>query len=100
MPSPLPVALPHDVALAMIWTCWVGLLLSLFAGAAALRARYKAGDPQLRRQVLWLAYGVLLLPLWLGGGRLVSRVIGWNDFVDGLGIVILQAGRRWRWRSR
>jgi signal transduction histidine kinase len=74
VPSPLPVTLGDDVALVMVWTCWVGLLLSLFAGAAALRARYKAGDPQQRRQVLWLAYGVALLPLWLGGGSLVARV--------------------------
>jgi signal transduction histidine kinase len=90
VPSPLPVTLGHDAALVMVWTCWVGLLLSLFAGAAALRARYKAGGPQQRRQVLWLAYGVLLLPLWLGGGSLVARVIGWNDAIDGIGLVILQ----------
>ena len=88
--SPLPVTLPHDVAVVMVWTCWVGLLLSLFAGAAALRARYKAGDAQLRRQVLWLAYGVLLLPLWLGGGTLVARLVGWSDGLDGIGLMILQ----------
>jgi hypothetical protein len=40
--------------------------------------------------VLWLAYGVLLLPLWLGGGSLVARVIGGNDAIDGIGLVILQ----------
>jgi signal transduction histidine kinase len=90
VPSPLPLSLPHDVALALIWSCWVGLLLSLFAGAAALRARYKAGDPQQRRQVLWLAYGVLLLPLWLGGGSLLARVVGTSDAVDGIGLLILQ----------
>jgi signal transduction histidine kinase len=90
VPSPLPVTLGHDVTPVMVWSCWVGLLLSLFAGAAALRARYKAGDPQQRRQVLWLAYGVLLLPLWLGGGSLVARVIGWSDALDGIGLVILQ----------
>jgi hypothetical protein len=90
VPSPLPLTLPHDLALVLVWTCWAGLLLSLFAGAAALRARYKAGDPQLRRQVLWLAYGALLLPLWLGGGSLVSQLIGWNDAIDGIGLVILQ----------
>ena len=52
---------------ARLLGCWFGLLASLFGGAAALRARYRAGDAQLRRQVLWLAYGALLVPLWLGG---------------------------------
>ena len=46
--------------------------VSLFAGAAAMRARYKAGDELLRRQVLWLAYGALLIPVWLGGTSLLG----------------------------
>ena len=55
---------------AVFWACWVGVLISLFGGALALRARYKAGDRERRRQVLWLAYGALLVPLWLGGSSL------------------------------
>ena len=54
----------------MFWACWVGVLVSLFGGALALRARYRAGDRDRRRQVLWLAYGALLVPLWLGGSSL------------------------------
>ena len=46
------------------------MLISLFGGALALRARYNAGDRERRRQVLWLAYGALLVPLWLGGSSL------------------------------
>jgi signal transduction histidine kinase len=57
---------------ALFWACWVGVLISLFGGALALRARYKAGDRERRRQVLWLAYGALLVPLWLGGSSLWS----------------------------
>jgi signal transduction histidine kinase len=89
IPSPLP-ALPKDAALVVIWTLWVGLLVSLILGALALRARYKAADPQARRQILWLAYGALLLPLWLGGGTLVARVTGFSDVIDGLGLVLIQ----------
>ena len=56
----------------MFWACWFGLLASLFGGALALRARYQAGGPEQRRQVLWLAYGAVLPPLWLGGTSLVN----------------------------
>ena len=60
--SPLPIGSgAEDLLTPMFWVCWFGLLVSLFAGALALRARYKAGGDQLRRQVLWLAYGALLL---------------------------------------
>ena len=52
VPSPLPVRI-GDWAVPLFWVCWAGLLLSLFAGAAAVRARYRAGDELLRRQVLW-----------------------------------------------
>ena len=61
-----------DWALVPFWFCWAGLLASLFAGAAALFARYRAGDERLRRQVGWLAYGALLIPLWLGGTSLLD----------------------------
>jgi signal transduction histidine kinase len=54
----------------VFWACWAGVLVSLFGGALALRARYRAGDRERRRQVLWLAYGALLVPLWLGGSSL------------------------------
>ena len=59
---------------AVFWACWAGVLASLFGGALALRARYKAGDRARRRQVLWLAYGALLVPLWLGGASLWAVV--------------------------
>ena len=87
VPSPLPC--DSGAGVPLFWVCWAGLLASLFAGAAALRARYRAGDAVLRRQVLWLAYGALLIPLWLGGdvaaGRLVARPIA-----DGV-LTLLQA---------
>ena len=57
-------------ARVVFWACWAGVLGSLFGGALALRARYRAGDRERRRQVLWLAYGALLVPLWLGGTSL------------------------------
>ena len=91
VPTPLPIRLDEDTWLPVFWACWFGLLASLFGGAAALVARYRAGGPELRRQVVWLAYGALLLPLWLGGGSLVARLIApVPDAVDGLGLVILQ----------
>jgi signal transduction histidine kinase len=91
VPNPLPFDLPESVLLPLFWTCWAGLLASLFLGAAAMRARYRAGDAQLRRQVLWLAYGALLVPLWLGGGSLVTVLGGSTDPIDGLGLMVFQA---------
>jgi signal transduction histidine kinase len=90
VPNPLPFDLPESVLLALFWTCWAGLLASLFLGAAAMRARYRAGDAQQRRQVLWLAYGALLVPLWLGGGSLWSLLIGSIDPIDGVGLMVFQ----------
>jgi hypothetical protein len=90
VPSPLPVGF-GDWAVPLFWVSWAGLLVSLCAGAAALIARYRAGDAQRRRQVLWLAYGALLLPLWLGGGSILARLVGWSDAVDFGGLMILQA---------
>jgi signal transduction histidine kinase len=46
----------EDLLAPVFWACWFGLLASLFGGALALRARYRAGGPERRRQVLWLAY--------------------------------------------
>jgi signal transduction histidine kinase len=88
--SPVPFALPKHVLLPLFWSCWVGLLVSLFLGAAAMRARYRAGDAQLRRQVLWLAYGALVVPLWLLGGSLWSAFVGSFDPIDGIGLVFFQ----------
>ena len=73
VPNPLP-SIESDPLVALFWACWVGVLISLFGGALALRARYRAGDRERRRQVLWLAYGALLVPLWLGGSSLWSVV--------------------------
>src|SRR5689334_5420006 len=41
VPTPLPVQLPAGLE-PLFWACWGGLLASLFAGALALRARYRA----------------------------------------------------------
>jgi signal transduction histidine kinase len=89
VPSPLPVTFP-DQFVVLFWICWAGLLVSLAAGATALVARYRAGDEQRRRQVLWLAYGAVLLPLWLGGGSVIARLAGWSDTLDFGGLMILQ----------
>jgi signal transduction histidine kinase len=88
--SPLPFDFPESVLLPLFWTCWAGLLVSLFLGAAAMRARYRAGDAQQRRQVLWLAYGALLVPLWLGVGSLWALLIGSTDPIDGIGLIVFQ----------
>ena len=69
VPNPLG-GFESDPLVVVFWVCWAGVLASLFGGALALRARYKAGDRDERRQVLWLAYGALLVPLWLGGSSL------------------------------
>ena len=91
VPTPLPFELDEGTFLPVFWTCWVGLLLSLFGGAAAMRARYRAGGPDERRQVLWLAYGALLVPLWLGGGWLLSWLVGSAFYVlDGIALVTFQ----------
>ncbi len=88
--NPLPFDLAEGVLLPLFWTCWAGLLASLFLGALAMRARYRAGDAQQRRQVLWLAYGALVVPLWLGGGSLWALLIGPIDPVDGVALVFFQ----------
>jgi len=90
VPSPLPVQL-GEWAVPIFWACWFGLLASLFASAAAVRARYRAGDDLLRRQVLWLAYGALLIPLWLGGTSLLAQFGVETGFTDGATLTLLQA---------
>jgi signal transduction histidine kinase len=88
--NPLPVTVPSSLE-PLFWVCWAGLLVALFGGAVALFARYRAGDAQRRRQVLWLAYGALLVPLWLGGGSLVAVVSGsFSSAIDSLGLVVIQ----------
>jgi len=67
--SPFPLHLDRGVGEPLFWICWGGIVASLVFAVLALRARYRAGGPQERRQVLWLAYGAVVLPLWLGGGR-------------------------------
>src|SRR6185312_15868984 len=64
VPNPMPFTLPRSFE-PVFWTFWVGLLVSLIGGAVALYVRYQAGDRQQRKQVLWLAYGAALFPLWL-----------------------------------
>ena len=74
--NPLVGGADLDFLVPVFWACWFGLLLSLFGGALALRARYRAGSRERRRQVLWLAYGALLAPLWLGGASLARLLFG------------------------
>jgi signal transduction histidine kinase len=88
--NPTGIDLPQGPLIVLFWCCWAGLLLSLFGGALALRARFRAGDAQQRRQVLWLAYGIALLPLWLGGGYVVGFIVGWPDWLDVIGLVLIQ----------
>jgi hypothetical protein len=76
VPNPLVGGVSFDFLAPVFWVCWFGVLLSLFGGALALRARYRAGSRERRRQVLWLAYGALLPPLWLGGTSLASLLFG------------------------
>ncbi len=76
VPNPLVGGVSFDFLAPVFWVCWFGVLLSLFGGALALRARYRAGSRERRRQVLWLAYGALLPPLWLGGTLLASPLFG------------------------
>ena len=74
----------------MFWACWFGLLASLIGGALSLRARYRAGA-ELRRQVLWLAYGALIPPLWLGGTSLIN-LFGSIDVPD---LAVLMLAHAW-----
>ena len=65
----------EDLLTPVFWACWFGLLAALIGGALSQRARYKAGGPELRRQVLWLAYGAVIPPLWLGGTSLINLFV-------------------------
>ena len=68
----------EDLLAPVFWACWFGLLAALIGGALSQRARYKAGGPELRRQVLWLAYGAVIPPLWLGGTSLIGLFVSFN----------------------
>ncbi len=76
----LTVASPLGIDVGFLepvfWVCWGGLVLALVGGVAALVARFRAGGPDERRQILWLPYGFVVLPLWLGGVSLWEEVIG------------------------
>ncbi len=79
---PNPLGVDVNWLAPVFWVCWAGVLASLFGGALALRARYRAGDAMRRRQVLWLAYGALLPPLWLGGSSLWHAIFGTSPDAD------------------
>ncbi len=81
----------EDLLTPVFWACWFGLLASLFGGALALRARYKAGGPERRRQVLWLAYGALIPPLWLGGTSLINLFVS----IDTPDFAVLMLAHAW-----
>jgi len=68
----------EDLLAPVFWACWFGLLAALIGGALSQRARYKAGGPELRRQVLWLAYGAVIPPLWLGGTSLLGLFVSFS----------------------
>jgi signal transduction histidine kinase len=74
--NPLGISLDEASFAPVFWVLWGGVLVSLLGGVLALGARYRAGGPAERRQVSWLAYGALLLPLWLGGTTLIARIAG------------------------
>ncbi|HTI35680.1 MAG TPA: ATP-binding protein [Miltoncostaea sp.] len=90
IPNPLPVHVARAVGEPVFWVCWAGIVASLVAAVLALRARYRAGGPQERRQVLWLAYGAIVLPLWLGGGSLIGAIWTWPAVLDGVGLAFIQ----------
>ena len=90
VPTPLPLSIPVHIVAPLFWATFFGLVAALLGGALVLRARYRAGGAVERRQILWLAYGVLLLPIWLGVGYAWSWLIGSFDVVDGLGLATLQ----------
>jgi signal transduction histidine kinase len=79
-----PLGADLQFLVPLFWAAWFGILFSLFGGALALRARYR----EYRRQVLWLLYGALLPPLWLGGTSLVARVFG-IDFDGDLPVLMI-----------
>jgi signal transduction histidine kinase len=79
---PNPLGVDVQWLAPVFWVCWAGVLVSLFGGAFALRARYRAGDAVRRRQVLWLAYGAVLPPLWLGGSSLFNLIFGTSPDAD------------------
>ena len=89
--NPLTGGADLDFLAPVFWVCWFGLLLSLFGGALALRARYRAGNRERRRQVLWLAYGAVLAPLWLGGISLARRLFGEFSPPDLLVLMLVHA---------
>ena len=84
----------------MFWACWGGLVLALIGGVAALVARFRAGGPVERRQILWLPYGFAVLPLWLGGSSLVGAVDRPVPDADLPVLLIHTSGSRSRSRSR
>ena len=91
VPNPLVGGVDFEFLAPVFWACWFGLLLSLFGGALALRARYRAGSREQRRQILWLAYGAVLPPLWLGGTSLASLILGEFSSPDLLVLMLVHA---------
>ena len=74
--NPLTGGIDLDFLVPVFWAAGSGCCSRSFGGALALRARYRAGTRERRRQVLWLAYGAVLPPLWLGGTSLAGLLFG------------------------
>ena len=68
--------LSEGTAALIFAPAWVGVLASLFLGAAAIRARYKRAVGEERLQLLWLTWAALLLPLGLATWALWAIFVG------------------------
>jgi signal transduction histidine kinase len=83
--NPLP-ALPGLVQAALV-PLWIVAFASLFAAVWAVRVRFRRADGVQRLQLLWLAYGALLIPLALVVCLAEGLVGGRADSLTGVVLV-------------